>query len=764
MNFQKKNQNNIYDNNISLNARQFEGHLVNQNYNKAKNPMNTGIIPREFNQNILNKTNKFDIRQQHEEEEEYVYSQLTGDRIKKNNFTHNNMQPFFGSNIKQSISPDATSSKLETFTGQIKNYRNKTEVKNMFDPEKGVYNVNGKKVHGDKIYERFIPSRYKTNEFPVEKIKVGPGLDQGYSAKPCGGLNQTNKREFIMPKTVDELRTINNPKLQYKGRVITGKKEIQRGLVSKTNKNRPETYFRNTPERYFTSVVTPKNKMREKVRAKRTNRQCAKEYTGNAGAVVNKRPEKKGLYRKSRRNCYINSGLRNLGQEGSWDGNKDDENYGKNSIVLPLNERDTTQVEAQKLNLTTTIKSIIAPIQDVLKTTRKENFIGNARPNGNFSAQIPNKITVHDPNDVARTTIKETNIHDNRSGNMAGPKKLTVYDPNDIARATIKETNIHDNRTGNMSGPNKITVHDPNDVTRTTIKENNIHDVRTGNMHGPKKITVHDPNDVAKTTIKETNIHDIRTGNVGNEAKRTKLYIQDDARKTVRETLEEVEKTINLSGNKRQTVYDPNDIPSATIKDTNIHHNRTGNVGITGTDKGDGYLTTGVQAPNTNKQFTSDNEYTGQANGDVGKGGGEGYLVSDYKAKSTNKQFTSDIEYTGVADSSNNKPMSYDDAYKAALNYNKEKIAVGRKPTDSNVSLSIGESDINLDIKKLESDIINIREMNVNKIYNSIPGKINCSNTSDKVPLPQEMNTERMDNDILDIFEKNPYTQSLSSY
>ena len=227
--------------------------------------------------------------------------------------------------------------------------------------------------------------------------------------------------------------------------------------------------------------------MREKVRAKRTNRQCTKEYTGNAGAVVNKRPEKKGLYRKSRRNCYVNSGLRNLGQEGSWDGKKDEENYGKNSIVLPLNERDTTQGEAQKLNLTTTIKSIIAPIQDVLKTTRKENVIGNPRPNGNFNAQIPSKITVHDPNDVARTTIKETNIHDNRTGNMAGPKKLTVYDPNDIARTTIKETNIHDVRTGNMSGPNKITVHDPNDIARTTIKETNIHDVRTGNMNGPVK-------------------------------------------------------------------------------------------------------------------------------------------------------------------------------------------------------------------------------------------------------------------------------------
>ena len=29
--------------------------------------------------------------------------------------------------------------------------------------------------------------------------------------------------------------------------------------------------------------------------------------------------------------------------------------------------------------------------------------------------------------------------------------KSTVYDPNDVAKTTIKETNIHDNRTGPMS-------------------------------------------------------------------------------------------------------------------------------------------------------------------------------------------------------------------------------------------------------------------------------------------------------------------------
>ena len=63
-----------------------------------------------------------------------------------------------------------------------------------------------------------------------------------------------------------------------------------------------------------------------------------------------------------------------------------------------------------------------------------------------------------------------------------------------------------------------------------------------------------------------------------------------------------------------------------------------------------------------------------------------------------------------MGDSSNDKPMSYDDAYNAALNYNKEKIAIGREPTKSSVKLNVGESDVNIDIKKLESDILNIRE------------------------------------------------------
>ena len=60
-------------------------------------------------------------------------------------------------------------------------------------------------------------------------------------------------------------------------------------------------------------------------------------------------------------------------------------------------------------------------------------------------------------------------------------------------------------------------------------------------------------------------------------------------------------------------------------------------------------MTKGVHAPNTNRQFTSDKDYTGVPDGKVGKGNGKGYLTSNYDAKNVNRQFLSDNDYTGTA-------------------------------------------------------------------------------------------------------------------
>ena len=129
----------------------------------------------------------------------------------------------------------------------------------------------------------------------------------------------------------------------------------------------------------------------------------------------------------------------------------------------------------------------------------------------------------------------------------------------------------------------------------------------------------------------------------------------DIARTTLKETIENYDTDLNVKTRiPKPTVYDPTDIAKTTIKETNINNEREGNVGMTDYQYGLGYLTNPIEVPNTNKQFTSDHEYQGVADGDVGKGGGEGYLVTNYEAKAVSKQFISDNEYVGENPASGN--------------------------------------------------------------------------------------------------------------
>jgi hypothetical protein len=73
------NQNNIYNTNHVNDVKEYEQYLANENFNKAKEPHKTNIVPPEMNNSI------------HSNEKQY--SQLTGDYI--DNMSHNNMVPFF---------------------------------------------------------------------------------------------------------------------------------------------------------------------------------------------------------------------------------------------------------------------------------------------------------------------------------------------------------------------------------------------------------------------------------------------------------------------------------------------------------------------------------------------------------------------------------------------------------------------------------------------------------------------------------------------
>ena len=164
------------------------------------------------------------------------------------------MVPFFGSKITQNVSDKGTKSLFNYMNGKNDTYRRKQEVGLFFDPEKNVHNVYGRQNINDNFNERYIPSMSRNNETPIEQQRVGPGINKGYTNLGSGGFHQGDSRDYIMPKHVDQLRTANNPKSQYNGRILSGMRINQRGMESKMDKNRPERYYKNKPNRYFTTV------------------------------------------------------------------------------------------------------------------------------------------------------------------------------------------------------------------------------------------------------------------------------------------------------------------------------------------------------------------------------------------------------------------------------------------------------------------------------------------------------------------------------
>ena len=121
-------------------------------------------------------------------------------------------------------------------------------------------------------------------------------------------------------------------------------------------------------------------------------------------------------------------------------------------------------------------------------------------------------------------------------------------------------------------------------------------------------------------------------------------------------------------------------------------------------------------------------------------------------------------DYTGIAGSSNPQEMASDQYLRADTNPDKEIISQGRVPTQVSTMLMSGEDMMNVDIKKIESDYFTNRVTNGDKINGAIPGWDSCVITNDKDTLNNSKLADRINNEILDPFRKNEYTQSLESF
>lgn len=416
-------------------------------------------------------------------------SQLTGIAFGEGEFKHNNMVPFFRGQVKQNLYEGANRQMLDYQTGADSLGFAKREQTPLFEPTKQpLGNPFGLESTTGFVEDRMVAPTNRANELPVETIRVGPGLNQGFTHIPSGGFQQQAGEDFMIeriPRTND-LRVATNPKLTYAQPVVEGAHFITTSgtaeTVGEVRKYTPDTFYIN--EKGERNFVTTGADLKAAARAAQvlkttTRMDTTTEYAGIAGQAEGGATYTVGAAKAPLVKQHGPFGFRNADASSYFDKNTDAEqnDYGKSGVEILPNERFYTGERVHATNVNDQGQAVSLPLQDGARPTRAEELIENFRGTGNFTAigggGMAEKPTMYDPTDVARTTIKETTIDNDWLG-VAGPggaqPKLTVYDPNDVARTTIKETTIDNDWLG-VAAPNqaqKLTVYDPDDIARVT--------------------------------------------------------------------------------------------------------------------------------------------------------------------------------------------------------------------------------------------------------------------------------------------------------
>ena len=156
---------------------------------------------------------------------------------------HGNEVPFFGPRVTQSMYSGATNAVMDNHTGAGNEYFQKREVASLFDAKTGVQNPFGAAVETDFVQSRMVTGQRMNNVFPVEPVRVGPGVNDGYTNIPSGGYQQDTMREYAMPKTTDEIRVAGQEKLSHEQPVIPGVASVTMpGIQADVKKNRPDRF------------------------------------------------------------------------------------------------------------------------------------------------------------------------------------------------------------------------------------------------------------------------------------------------------------------------------------------------------------------------------------------------------------------------------------------------------------------------------------------------------------------------------------------
>jgi hypothetical protein len=365
-----------------------------------------------FNQSYFEKKQNEGVRVGNTPQQ--IYS-MNGNYLDSQEFKHNNMVPFYGGKIKgYTYDMNVAESVLDNMAGTGSQVIKKIEQAPLFKPEDNINWAFGAPNNSDFYQSRVNPGMKSNNVKPFAPVYVGPGLNQGFSAEGTGGFNSgMEARDMWIDKTVDQLRVATNPKMEYtldnhEGPANANVKNV--GIIGRVEKQKPDTFFINTQDRWLTTTGGEKGQMLRSIQETGIIRRpdCETSYPGPAAPAEKVAGYVPTAYEDSKRNELPAKDINHSAAVGrgaieGLDNLKSYSNYN--------NHRSTSrQTDTLRSGFSGAIGAVIAPLMDVLRPSRKEEVVANLRVYGDAGSAVESGYVLN-PNDVTQKTIKETTLY-----------------------------------------------------------------------------------------------------------------------------------------------------------------------------------------------------------------------------------------------------------------------------------------------------------------------------------------------------------------
>jgi hypothetical protein len=386
------------------------------------------------------------------------YHSLTGDRVDSKYFEHNNMVPYFGSNLRSQVAnANLSEGILDNYVGAGSQSISKKEQAPLFNPNENLQWAFGAPNMSEFYQSRVNPSMRMANVKPFAEENVAPGLGLGYTTEGAGGYNSGMlMRDQWLDKNVDQLRVATNPKasgfslLGHEGPADSAiKMNSSTSHMGIMEKHLPDQSFeldnRRSPDdigRLFTTGGAEKGQTMRAIPVERyvSRPETAVSYSGAAG-YQNSAAYVPGEYMPSHNQQLgeVPIGIANAG--GRQYANDGD--YGIKSKMAYPNNRTSNHQDSYFGLVSGSLGAAIAPLLDVLRPSRKENVLGTLRPYQNPGSTVSQSY-IFNPADRPAPTIRETTenskFHLNVNANqLGGAYQVTDQQAVDTYRAETSD-------------------------------------------------------------------------------------------------------------------------------------------------------------------------------------------------------------------------------------------------------------------------------------------------------------------------------------